>query len=99
MEFRRQDWYRDDRIMCYKWATKDVSSRCELDPAEDLEFFKCRWLQPVSLLQRLERDVFAVMTYVLPKFDSLFHHSLVPMVQLKRMDSKIRTLTNIAIGG
>jgi hypothetical protein len=41
----------------------------------------------------------AVKTYVLPKFDYLFHNSMVPMLQLRWMDKKTRLLINSAVGG
>jgi hypothetical protein len=41
----------------------------------------------------------AVKTYVLHKFDYLFHNSMVPVLQLRRMDKKIRAFINSAVGG
>jgi hypothetical protein len=48
---------------------------------------------------KINQTVNAIKTYILPKFDDLFHNSVLPLVQLKRMDKEIRATINHSVGG
>jgi hypothetical protein len=54
-------------------------------------------LQGIGL--KISQTVHAIKMLVTPKFDYLFHNSVVPVMKVKAVDKKIRRVINILVGG